>query len=190
MKIMKGFWKFALFALCSAFILTSCEDNDWTSHASWPSFYYCAWKNDSRHTVTLEIERSDIGHDYGITIDAHIVIVLELKPGESYDFSAILPTMPFSLESIDRLKSRFDDGTENCEVEFSYSRENFHPVALPMEYDADHNVLTLTNYEWSNVRSPEGCKECHGRLFTYTFTDADFAAARAWVESHPEQFAE
>ena len=165
-------------------LLSGCRHDDIDYYHLHYSYY--PWVNNSDHTIELTLSGAELfsGGDpvsgYKNDRDGFEVV---LEPGESHiDFYSELDQFmpPFSTH-LWKMRVLFDD---EYSVEFSYRFDADNGRAfLPEGYDANHNLADFANYTDQEVKNPEGCRDCHGTRWTYTFTNNDFEVAKAWAES-------
>ncbi len=148
-------------------------------------YSYYVWVNDSDYTITISSSDARL-YDPENPSQGKTWFEAELAPGEKcteiYDMMA--GTMPPMV--IPKISVEFDDGTNTYSVEFSveYGREGdvYTSTYLPLDYDSDYHLYVEENYVSENVDSPQGCSECVGHRWTYTFTNADYEAAKSYVQ--------
>lgn len=147
---------------------------------------YHVWVNNSDYTVTVSGPNAYDGDTYPLPGEKNFEV--ELAPGESYtgirhgEMGYAPPPYGMFL----KISVGFDDGDDVYDVEFSveYGREGdvYTSTYLPLDYDSDYHLYVEENYVSENVDSPQGCSECVGRRWTYTFTNADYEAAKSYVQ--------
>ncbi len=163
-------------ALCAliAGIFTSCKDKEIVI-VDHNGYGYYHWVNESEHSITLSLEATHVpdfeetlapGDSYSIT---HLGMGDAIPPGSGDDW---------------RMTVFFDDETHNV----IFERDD--DVLLPVGYDQKFNPILVQNYRKEIVESPEGCEECLGARWTYTFTDADYDAAIAFAQREQAPLAE
>ncbi|WP_280743992.1 MULTISPECIES: hypothetical protein [unclassified Parabacteroides] len=128
------------------------------------AYTYVTWVNSSDFKVKLSvIYCPGYSHEDGFET--------ELIPGESHEIMVVGMggSSGFCAEKVSVM---FD---ENSGVEFTVQYDG-HIIPYPVDYEAGYNLAYNKNYEIEEVKSPEGCSECYGDRWTYTFTNADYEA--------------
>lgn len=160
-------------------ILSSCRMEK--ADTQWFGISYYVWVNNSSDPITVT------GYAHS-KVDPEMVNVSfsrTLESGERFEFdnpdrSIGAPAPPF----FEKIVARFHDGTE---IDFGMRNDPdpslYNPILLPEGYDLRYNIAREDNYTWEDVDSPNGCRQCEGRRWTYTFTDADYTCAKARVEA-------
>lgn len=158
---MKKILLFAATALLSIYMLSGCRlaITDWNTHN------YYVWVNNSDHKISLSFE------EYYGTSYRYMFENVILEPGEKHEeIVSIEGTYPPGWNW--RVTVLFDDGT--------YVAKYGYGVEKPTNYDWHYDPTLESNYAFEEVKNPEGCRQCPGKRWTYTFTDEDYEAAVAY----------
>lgn len=159
--------------------LAGCNNTDDIVLIDYRAYSYVTWVNDSEHTIKLLIDSGWPVWFYGDDRQRERELEIELTPGENHtaiiDGDGGAPAPRFNKVSV-----LFDEGYD---VEFKLHHEN-SIVLLPENYEKRYNVAFDYNYEYGNVDSPQGCSECNGARWTYTFTNADYEVAVEYLQNN------
>jgi hypothetical protein len=139
---------------------------------------YYTWINASSHTITLAVEGGYANFESTESDKLKII----LAPNERYNdmkFGIIPPGVSWK-----KMTVLFDDGEYGWTFGYEQPR--------PENYNRQYDPTLEYNYLSEVVKNPEGCSQCAGNRWTYTFTDADYDAATQYGPrpQEPEQPAE
>ncbi len=137
------------------------------------------WINNSSHRIILTgvvPEHNGISHERTLTLAPN-----EHAEREYAGFGFIYPPQVYS---IDRMSAGittvfFDDGTYSATYNHNYSLYGY-TGAIPEHYNFDYDLTREENYDFERVETHNDCRECPSGRFTYTFTDADYEAAKLY----------
>ncbi len=153
----------ALCALIMGGNLIGCKDKNTMIATDTPGFSYYVWENETGYPVVLSLETPEsymVGFENKMLSPGESHMVIEegfvSPPTPGYDW-----VMTVSFGDLDEI--RFSGGGRT--------------TLVPEGYDHDFNPTLERNYTPEEVESPEGCKQCPGVRWTYTFTDEAYAAA-------------
>ncbi len=144
-------------------------------------FSYYLWKNESDHKIVLTGQY--VVFMVGGVEVIHDMFQDEIQPGKSLqkEERGFINTSPPG-QYANVMTVSFDDGA--CEATYDFG---FHGQPVPPDgYDERYDPRWTSNYVEENVDSPNGCEPCRGTRWTYTFTNADYEAAKAIVEEIQE----
>ncbi len=164
-----------LFAGVAAF--GGCKDLETTDYGGY-GFY--VWENRSEHTVKISIPE-DWFVDYKVEPPhGEIGLKFELAPGERFEAAKDSGYgSPYGPDYFQKISVLFDDeyGVEfrwktRDEIDAEYDFPYF-----PERYDSRYDLFGRGAYHEERVENPNGCKQCVGIRWTYTFTNGDYYAA-------------
>lgn len=158
----------ALFAVILGVVTAGCEKKPKTI-VDWLTYNYYVWVNESNHSITLSVDGW-----FNTARDGFKDLLL--KPGEKHEEmigSDLYVWYDWTVAVL------FDDGLYGTEFSWHYDvYGNGRP--LPEDYDVRYNPVVEENYDSEEVKNPNGCRQCAGVRWTYTFTDDDYEAAVAY----------
>ncbi len=187
----------ALFAL-------GCYPKEREPLSTWNTYAYYVWENKSNHSITISLKEM---FDNTYVRDS-LLAPLENRVIAPQQYVTSTPDIGgygytwfpggFFTNRYDSEKGswhmilRFDDGTYGAIYGWERTDDTGYHLASveqPASYDQDLDPTYTWNYHWSRVDNPEGCRQCSGRRYTYTFTDEDYAAAvaRGPLEEEPAE---
>lgn len=168
-----------LFILVTGGVLARCE-KPYKADIDWLTYNYYVWDNESNHSITLSVD--------GWFNESSGFKNLLLQPGERHEemvfFDGELsPGVGWTVTVL------FDDGFYGTEFYWDETIDEdgyFVYRPFPEDYDVRYNPVAEENYLSEEVKNPEGCRQCAGVRWTYTFTDDDYNAAVAYAERTAE----